>query len=185
MWRLLLFVVAVTATAATISLDDRDDIIALTSVNEQFAEAGVEKLFENLFSLVHTVARRESEFTADAFAHLLTPNVRYVYHGRGVCEGITQVIGCLVAEQENAEEERRSAGTVEYQLSEVIQGGAQAIRLLEIRHPRTLDGRTVGEPERRLDVFFIHVRHSMETGETHAWLIEHIPTVVQPNRLHV
>jgi hypothetical protein len=158
---------------------DRDDTALLASVHEQFADVGTEKFFENLFTLVHTLARHDAPFETRDFEHLLTADVRYVSHDRGECDGLAQVVGCLVVEQVTAETERKEAGSVEYQLSEVIQGGAQVVRLLEVRHPRVASARI----ERRLDVYFLHLRHDEVDGVARAWLIEHLPTVVAPLRL--
>jgi len=101
--------------------------------------------------------------------------VRYLSQGRGECEEMLQVMECLLDEQTQRNRMRGAALGVQYEVSQVRQGGTEVVRLLEIH-------RTDGQELRRLlDVYFLHTR----TSDGKIWLLEKLPTVVAPLRLGI
>jgi hypothetical protein len=155
--------------AAAVAAVERDDIFVLRRVHEEFAGEH-DRAFEHLTTVLREAQRSSVDATTDLapFAALLTDDVRYIFHGRGECNGVAQAVGCLAAEEREHAEQQRMAGTssAAHQTSVMREGNVQVVRTV----------RAYGN-QQWLDVYFVHF-----SGAQIA-LLEHLPTVRDPVRL--
>jgi hypothetical protein len=167
----LLLVCAISKPAVR---SDAADDHPLTQISELYADASHSTLFEHLQLLVEEAARRHNALSADSdvraqhFAGVLASDVRYVHHGRGMCTGIEQVVGCLLREYEEENDEAPHRQRIET----LVHGALHAVRELT---ERRRDSGTV----KQLDVWFVRTAQ-LASGEHRIVLIERMPSVRDP-----
>lgn len=163
------FVVALVVAAAAATLAERDDLSVLRSVHAEWAPEDGGEPWEHALTLAREAHRGDHELdgnTAALFAGVLAPDVRYIFHGHGECDGVAQVAACLVEEESVRVRQRGDArGGRSVQQSSVRQGALHVVRVLDAPHEGT----------RLLDVYFVHL-----DAAGMVQLVEHLPTVRDP-----
>lgn len=161
---LLLLAAAVVLAVAAV---ERDDLFVLQRVHAEF-DGEHDRALELVLTALREVVRADAPLEPAAM-EALAPDVRYVFHGRGECNGRAQTLDCLRAEQRERAGGRRTT-SVSHQTSAVREGQVQVVRDLEIQYDGT-------GSRRLLDVYFVHFRGAAIV------FLEHMPTVVDPIRL--
>lgn len=156
-----------------------DDTHPLAQISELYSAEHSGTLFEQLRLLVEEASRRhnalapDSDVRAQHFAGVLAQDVRYVHQGRGVCNGLEQVVTCLLREYE---EENDESPPQRKRTETLAHGALHAVRELTERK------RDSGVVE-QLDVWFVRTTQTATSGgNTHPLIkmIERMPSVHNP-----
>lgn len=153
--------------AAAAAVVERDDLSVLHTVHADYAIEG--EVWEHALLLAREAVR--AGHTADeavgVFGDVLTPTIEYVYHGRGVCVGIEQVVSCLLDEETLRMQQRGDARVGRsVQQSSVRKGAMHVVRVLDAANDDSV---------RLLDVYFVRLDAAGRAAH-----VEHLPTVRNP-----